>query len=258
MLNALEHFDAILRRVRTAGAIVMLDFDGTLAPLVPIPDDARPSASTLAALRSCAERYRVAIISGRALSDIESRVGVDGIWYAGSHGLEWRIDDEVALRETPPDVAAALEEARSALQEIMRSYSGTIAEDKVHCFAVNYRALNAADAASFSEAANAAVAPYVAGGSLRVMDGMRTFEIVPAIDWDKGRCALHMLEHLRKSEGTEPIPLYIGDSITDEDAFRTLKGGITIKVGRDESSAAAYYVEDRDDVDAVLQMLGRA
>ena len=73
------HAAAILSRIRKHGCVLMLDFDGTLAPLVPDPRRARMRAGTRRALEAVARHFPVAVITGRALSDVQARMPIRGI-----------------------------------------------------------------------------------------------------------------------------------------------------------------------------------
>ncbi len=243
-------FEDILRRA----LLLMLDFDGTLAPIVPRPDDARMSPRTKNALVRCVHAHTVAIISGRTLDDIERRAGIPGIWYAGSHGMEWRLGSEAGSVGIPLELQGALSSASAILETISAHYSGTIIERKGKSFAINYRALSAEDASKFSAEGHKALREYAQSRALRIIDATRTFEIAPEVHWDKGSCVRMMLAK-KRSTGEAPLPMFIGDSATDEDAFRELKEGVTIRVGQADVSSAQYYVAQRDDVDAILERL---
>lgn len=253
MQNALEDIDAIVERVR-GRTMLLLDFDGTLAPIVEDPASALPSEKTRSLVSACVARFPVAIVTGRALFDITQRIPIDGLWYSGSHGLEWQVGTEVSQKFAPAEQRAAMEAARKVLEDLAAKSSNTIFEDKVHCAGINYRALSADDAREFSERAYAAVAPFVSAG-LKVMDGMRSFEVLPAIDWTKGECSRMLVRMASDKAGIPLVPIYIGDAITDEDAFRALEDGVTIRVGESAESLAHYYLPDRAAVDALLERL---
>lgn len=256
MKNALDFFDEIASRLHGKKCMLLLDFDGTLAPLVPNPSDAKASPQTFEVLQRCIDTFSVvAIVSGRKLTDIAQFVPIQKIWAAGSHGLEWHTGEESHSVETPPAQVQAIESVRKALTALTREYEGTIFEEKNHCVAVNYRALSEQDAEAFRAHAHEITAPYESTNTLRVMDGLHTFEAVPALDWNKGECSKMLLRLANEQEHTELVPMYIGDAITDEDAFRALRDGITIRVGEDTESAAEYFVPAQEDVDEVLTRL---
>lgn len=254
MRNAFDHLPEIASRF-SPGAMFMFDFDGTLAPIVHDPAEARLSDPMRATLSACAQRHPTAVISGRALFDVEKRVGVEHLWYAGSHGLEWKIDGVTDSKATPEPQLAAMSEAREKLRAAAAAHRGLIFEDKVHCAAINYRALAPTEAAALVAQLRDVVAEQVAVG-LRILDGMGTFEIVPAIDWTKGECAQTLLSRAREKTGVALVPLYIGDSITDEDAFQTLRAiGVTIRVEEGSQSAAEFYVPAQDRVQELIATL---
>ena len=93
---------------------------------------------------------------------------------------------------------------------------------------------------------------------LRRARGKKVFELQPDIGWNKGRAVLWLLERLGL-ERREIIPLYVGDDITDEDAFRALAGrgfGIAVRDGGMRQTAADYAVDGTDEVGRLLELLG--
>lgn len=232
----------------------MLDFDGVLAPIVPSPAAAAMLRRTRAILAACATRMPVAVITGRPLADIMRRAGVHGMMYAGNHGMEWNINGRVERRRIPVASLAGFRAARRALRAIASDFPGTMVEDNRHCLAVHYRGLAHRDEMRFVRVAEAAAAPFVRAGAIRVIDNLYTFEIMPAAEWTKGNCALLIWRAARN--GSAPVPIYIGDGLTDEDAFAAVrKSGITIRVGKTRESMAQYYFKTRDKVDDFLAVL---
>jgi trehalose 6-phosphate phosphatase len=246
-----EHVCADVAR---RGLILMLDFDGTLSPIVPRPDDAFIHKRTKRALVGCAETHTVAIVSGRTLADVKSRVHVPSIWYAGSHGMEWHFGADSGSVGIPPEIQGALSSSSAILEEVGRKFAGTIVERKSKSFAINYRALSEEDAERFSAEGRAAIRDFANSRAIRIIDATRTFEILPEVHWNKGSCVRMLLERAN-SERPGRLAMYIGDSATDEDAFRELKDGIAIRVGFSSQSNAQYFVPQREDIDALLERL---
>lgn len=254
MKNARSHLQAILARIRKKGCVLMLDFDGVLAPIVPLPDAVTIPRRTSVVLAACVARMPVAIITGRALADIMRRVGVPGMMYGGNHGMEWKINGRVKRRGIPIASLAGFRAARRALCAVASNFPGTMTEDKRNCLAVHYRGLARRDEIRFVHAAEAAAAPFARAGAIRVINNLYTFEVMPRAQWTKGDCALLIWHSARN--GTTPVPIYIGDGLTDEDAFIALrKNGITIRVGKTRESAAQYYFASREEVDGFLSAL---
>lgn len=249
--------DAILRRIRRRGCVLMLDFDGVLSPIVRTPKKAVISPQARIALELCAQKFPVAIISGRAISDVIRRAGITGVMYAGTHGLEWKLNGRVQKKSVSRRSLAALERAKRALLSVARTYPGLIRENKYHSLAINYRSLSVARATHFRGDARAAVRPYIEAGLVRYIDHLYTFEILPNIEWTKGECARFICDAVTEDARDNPVVVYIGDSLTDEDAFGAFPRGITIRVGKNIESAAKYYFSSRKDVDAFLSELAR-
>lgn len=246
--------DALLQRIQKHGCVLMLDFDGVLSPIVARPQDARISPRALEAIKACRAHIPVAIISGRSLADVKRKAGIRGIAYAGSHGTEWTFGGRVYRKHPDARSLEALQHARTALRPLARRFPGVIGEKKHHGFTCNYRGLTATAAAEFRREARRLLkrTPHVR--HLRVMDNLFTLDISAATEWSKGECAWLLYKKFARGRA---VPVFIGDSLTDEDAFRALESGITIRVGRSAASAAKYYVRTRDEVDAFLGELAQ-
>jgi alpha,alpha-trehalase len=234
---------------------VFLDYDGTLTPIVPRPEDAVLPESTRAALIRLAARRPVAILSGRDLDDVRSMVGVEGLTYAGSHGFDIVTADghrEQRGTEFSPDLDAAESDLRAALAD---GPPGAWVERKRFAIAVHYRQV---DHSMVPEVARQVEAVRSRHPALRRTGGKMVFELRPSIEWDKGRALLSLIDVLGLGEA-DVVPLYIGDDETDEDAFRALRGrGIGIVVGQAEDerpTAATYRIGTPEEVRDVLDGL---
>ncbi|WP_407686624.1 trehalose-phosphatase [Mycobacterium sp. HUMS_1102779] len=238
---------------------VFYDFDGTLSDIVDDPDAARPVAGATAALQKLAAQCPVAVLSGRDLADVTRRLGVPGIWYAGSHGFELTAPDGTHHQN---DAAAAaipvLERAAGELRERLGSIPGVVVEHKRFGVAVHYR--NAArDRVGEVTAAVRAAGRHSA---LRVTTGREVIELRPDIDWDKGKTLRWVLEHLHRAGPDALTPIYLGDDITDEDAFDAVRdGGVPILVRHDEdgdrATAALFGLDNPAQVSEFTERLAR-
>jgi trehalose 6-phosphate phosphatase len=225
---------------------VFFDFDGTLSDIVDDPDSARPVAGAVEALQKLAAQCPVAVLSGRDLADVTKRLGLPGIWYAGSHGFELTAPDGTHHQN---DAAAAaipvLERAAAELRDRLGSIPGVRVEHKRFGVAVHYR--NAAR----DRVGEVAAAVRAAGrrDGLRVTTGREVIELRPNVDWDKGKTLRWVIDHLREAQSGGPLmPIYVGDDITDEDAFDAVRqDGIPILVRHNEDgdrATAALFVLD--------------
>jgi trehalose 6-phosphate phosphatase len=239
---------------------VFYDFDGTLSEIVEDPDSARLVDGAADALTSLSAACPVAILSGRDLADVRERIGLPGLWYAGSHGFELTGPD--GTHHQNPEAAASipvLAGAAADLADQLGHIPGVVVEHKRFGVAVHYR--NAAR----DRVGEVAAAVRTAGQrtALRVTTGREVIELRPNIDWDKGKTLRWVLDYIRDNEGAGPLlPIYLGDDITDEDAFDAVDGdGIAILVRHgddgDRATAARYALDDPDRVREFTERLAR-
>jgi trehalose 6-phosphate phosphatase len=239
---------------------VFFDFDGTLSEIVNDPDSARLADGAADALTSLSAQCPVAILSGRDLADVRQRIGLPGLWYAGSHGFELTGPDGQHHQNT--DAAASipvLAEAAATLADQLGDIPGVAVEHKRFGVAVHYR--NAAR----DRVGEVAAAVRSAGQrtALRVTTGREVIELRPDVDWDKGKTLRWVLDYIRDNEGSSSLlPIYLGDDITDEDAFDAVADdGIAILVRHsddgDRATAARYALDDPDRVRDFTERLAR-
>ena len=230
---------------RVPRLLVASDFDGTIAPIVANPSDARPvpaAAAALAALAALRETT-AALISGRALRDLAELSGAPAdVHLVGSHGSEFNADFLDAVDDSARALLAELEQT---MADLAARYPGATIETKPVSVAFHVR--NAAPEHA-QEALDAALAA-VAGWDVHVTEGKAVREFA-VIDTDKGEA----LELLRRQGEADAI-VFFGDDVTDEKAFSRLGDtDVGVKVGSGDS-AAVYRVEAPDDVAAALQVL---
>src|SRR5215470_15530295 len=248
--SALEHVHEIARSGDRLA--VFLDYDGTLTPIVSHPEDAWLSDSMRQTLQSLAARVPVAILSGRDLDDVRGRVLVDGIVYAGSHGFD--IAGAGGLRrELGQAYLPVLDAVENELREALDDIAGAQLERKHFSVAAHYRNVNEDDAAKVAAVVDAVAARH---RELRRINGKKVYELLPDIDWNKGKAVLWLLETLEVERG-KALPIYIGDDRTDEDAFRALdKRGLAILVSEHpQETAANYCLSSPEEVERFLEEL---
>jgi trehalose 6-phosphate phosphatase len=239
---------------------VFYDFDGTLSEIVEDPDSARLVDGAADALTSLSAACPVAILSGRDLADVRERIGLPGLWYAGSHGFELTGPD--GTHHQNPEAAASIPVLAAAAADLayqLGHIPGVVVEHKRFGVAVHYR--NAARDRVGEVAAAVRTAGQRTG--LRVTTGREVIELRPNIDWDKGKTLHWVLDYIRDNEGAGPLlPIYLGDDITDEDAFDAVDDdGIAILVRHsddgDRATAARYALDDPDLVREFTERLAR-
>lgn len=252
--SALAHLEEIASRIGGSRLAVFLDYDGTLTPIVARPDLAVLSAPMRETLKRLASRFPVAVVSGRDLPEVRGRVGLRGLFYAGSHGFDIAgpAGRHLALQQAA-DALPALDAAEAELREALARIEGALIERKRFAIAVHYRLVREGQLAAVEEAVDRTLRLH---SPLRKGYGKKVFELLPAVDWDKGAAVRWLLRAL-ELDRPEVLPLYIGDDVTDEDAFRALaKGGIGIAVlDHPRPTAAHYALKDTDEVKRFLDAL---
>lgn len=258
--HALDFLDEWRAARGAAGGLFLgLDFDGTLAPIVPRPEDAvmLPAAAEVLARLVSRPDTDVAVVSGRGLADVRGRVALEGIWYAGNHGLEI---EGPGLRRLHPEAAAvepALRACARALVSALAEAAGVQVEDKGLTLSVHYR--RAEDEAT-GERVRAAVARACEDGAFHVTEGKKVVEIRPAVDWDKGRATAFLLDVVEGARSATVPALFVGDDRTDEDAFRALEGhgaGVLVSASPPSDTAATAFLRGPEEVVLLLEGLAR-
>jgi len=222
---------------------LFLDFDGTLVDLAAGPDRIAPRAGLAGALAALAGRLegRLAVISGRAIADIERHIGAIEIAAAGSHGSDIRTACGDALGGGP----AGLPDAIARALEDYAAREGLAYEAKPHGGALHFRA-----APERGEAARQFAGELAREHGWQVQGGNNVVELVARGTSKAGAVRAFMEAH--PFAGARPY--FIGDDLTDEAGFEACEamGGAGIIVGDREPSAATYRLQGVADVHAWL------
>ncbi len=231
--------------------ILFLDFDGTITPIVSSPELAVLSAETRAVLKELNEapNTRVAVVSGRSIGDLKQRVALPLI-YAGNHGLEIEGPGMQFRHELAEQLAPRLLDVLEPVRRVLAHVPDILFEQKGLTASVHYRQVPSGLWPFVIETVQEIVSNSAPGFLTR--NGKRVVEIRPAIDWNKGRAALWILDQLGVREETI---LCMGDDETDEDLFRLLPEAETYHVGQPGESAARYTVPSPEEAVRVLQNL---
>jgi trehalose-phosphatase len=255
---------------------VLLDVDGTLAPIVSrpqeaaVPEETRRIVAALAALPD----VRVALVSGRAAADARRMVGVANVWVIGNHGFEVFSPDggELPQPELEPWRSAVARAARR-VAPLVAPVPGVLLEDKGWTLSVHYRLADPKVVPRLVESVERVAEPL----GLRVVRGKMVVEVRPDVRVDKGTAVLRLVTELGAVARRESVAagddhdiassdgsgsaVYVGDDRTDEDAFRALRSRsarvVTVRVthGDEMATAAEFSVEDPAAVRSFLQWL---
>lgn len=246
--NALGSYGQLIGITSARESMLFLDYDGTLSPIVSDPGEASLVAGAAEALELITKVCPVAVLSGRDLADVSGRVGTPGIWYAGSHGFELtEPDGTYHCNDAAAGFVPILERAAADLRKSLDHIPGVRVEHKRFAVAVHYREV------APELVGEIVSATHQLGGrvGLRVTGGRMLVELRPDLEWDKGTTLAWIRDRIDPS-GCR-MPIYIGDDLTDEDAFDAVHfDGIGIVVGHDEDgdrrTAARFSLQSPDQV----------
>jgi trehalose 6-phosphate synthase/phosphatase len=241
---------AITRIAEVPRLLVALDFDGTLAPLVDRPEDARATERARAAIERLAdiEETRVALVSGRALDSLRDVAAPPvAALLSGSHGVELQLDGGGVTLDLREGELTRLEQLIEIVEDAASASDGAWVERKPAGIALHTRRLGASAGAALQRVARERVESALPGLATRSGKNVLEFAVRAS---DKGEA----LSRLRQHAGADAV-LYVGDDVTDEDAFATLEtDDVGVKVGQGKS-LAAYRLRGPDDVAQLLELL---
>lgn len=234
--------EAALQALLNTRALLAFDFDGTLAPIVADPKMARTPLPAARALRTLAQSWPIAVVTGRAVADMPERLGFEPMAVVGSHGAE----DPTLPENVDP---ARLDVVRLALASdegrALRD-AGVQVEDKGHSMALHYRL------ARDRERAHLASLDFVRGlgDAVGIFEGKMVVNIVLPDSPHKGDAVLSLARRI----GAESV-LFVGDDVNDEPVFRVAAPNwVTIKVGRDPHSAARFFLDSAAEMAVLLDL----
>ncbi|MFQ5934921.1 MAG: trehalose-phosphatase [Acidiferrobacterales bacterium] len=252
--SALTHGEDIRRRLENRQLAVFLDYDGTLTPIVARPELAVLSDGMRETVRTLGRCCTTAIVSGRGLADVAKLVGLEELYYAGNHGFEIMGPDGADITYEPgKKFLSAVNAISRRIEESIAGIDGAFVENKSYSLSVHYRLATPDRVPEIERAIDEALESFP---NLHKRPGKKVFEVRPKMDWDKGKAVLWLLEAL-DMDRADVLPIYVGDDVTDEDAFAALRGrGIgVVVIDTRGPSAAEYSLRNTDEVQQFLQSL---
>ncbi len=226
-----------------------LDVDGTLIDIADTPDSVVVDKILLDLIARVfhATGGALALVSGRSISDLQSRIGMLNLPIAGQHGLERRDGSgRLWIHAAPPAAKSAIKEA---LSPILERHPGLLLEDKGLTLALHYR--KAPHLAAYAQRLLSRLAE-AADSKLELQQGKCVIEVKPA-GVDKG---MAVAEYLAEASFRSRLPVFIGDDLNDEHGFAEVNRleGISIKVGNGPS-CARYRLADVGEVRCWLELI---
>ncbi|WVZ66752.1 hypothetical protein U9M48_015933 [Paspalum notatum var. saurae] len=267
--SALAQFKEALGAAKGMKAVVFLDYDGTLSPIVADPDRAFMSDEMRDAVRRVAEQFPTAIVSGRSKDKVFEFVKLTELYYAGSHGMDIegpakqsnhvQANAEAVRYQAGSEFLPVIEEVYHTLTARMEPIAGAMVENNKYCLSVHFRNVQEEEWELVNEEVRSVLKEYT---DLKLTHGRMVLEIRPSIKWDKGKALEFLLSSLGYAGRDDVFPIYIGDDRTDEDAFKVLRGmgqGIGILVSKfPKETAASYSLRDPAEVMEFLDKLAKS
>ena len=252
--SALGQLALFRKRLRSKKAVVFLDYDGTLTPIVSRPELAQISPEMKGIVGALSERCPVAVVSGRARTTVKEFVRLDNVIYAGSHGLEIAGPPSAGLRlKVGEEFRKELEMVYRGLSAALSDIPGVLVQQSGYTVPVHYRLVHPSQIPVVERIVSEELRDHP---NIRRSRGKMVFEIRPDIAWDKGKAVEWIRERLGLSSDNA-IAFYVGDDTTDEDAFSALHDGdVGILVAETpRETKARYLLKDPSEVGQFLQGL---
>ena len=227
-------------------SLYAFDFDGTLAKIVREHHAARLSRPIRFWLEALAKRAPTAIISGRSVEDLRSRVGTSVSHLIGNHGSEGPHAAEEDMRHVRETCEAWLQLIHERFQaELMKR--GIAVENKSYSLSFHYRTVDQRDEArTFLSQIVAELSP-----APRIVLGKSVVNVMPPTASHKGTALLECMRRLACNTA-----LYVGDDETDEDVFALRDHRIlTVRIGKKNGSSARYFLKRQAEITEVLRLL---
>lgn len=250
---AMDHLDLFLKNSTEHNTLLCLDYDGTLTPIVEDFTKAFLKDEMRNMLKQAAKVLPIAIVSGRDIKFIQQQVNLEELFYAGSHGFEIEGPGDFYYEvDESQEILPVLDKVEERLRETFINYDGVEIERKHYAIAIHYRKVKEENIAEVKEIVDQILSE---NPKLKKGAGKSIVELKPNLDWDKGK-AVEVLSHQIPAQDGPVRVIYIGDDVTDEDAFKVITNGYGIRIGEpDEETFADYYLKDVDEVQLFLQKL---
>lgn len=231
--NLITELNALAKSPRL---LLMLDFDGTISPIVPTPEEAEIDKEIEKILIELEKlpSTEIWIVSGRSLDDLKNRVPFKNL--IGSHGMEYPFSEEKIDCNN-------IAEVKRNIECLLKNYTGVHIEEKIYSISVHYRNADAED----EEVIRNIVRKNSSG--FDITKGKKVIEL-RAKGRNKGDACRMLLDHTMYESS-----IYIGDDTTDEDAFRALKEkSVTVKIGNGKTDAR-FRLKNIDYLKLILKKL---
>jgi trehalose 6-phosphate phosphatase len=232
--------------------LFLFDFDGTLSPIVQNPHKAvfDPSSKRGLLRLSKLKGVTIGLVSGRSLPDLKKKAGLKNVFYSGNHGLELAGGRLKFQHAKNKDTRIRLQRVLRLLQPFASAVRGLTVEDKGLSASLHFRGVSLSARPALNTLKKQAER-IVSLFGFRLSLGKKVFEIRPRVDWNKGSIVTWLDKKLN-----HPFLIFVGDDLTDEDAFRAVRSkGVGVRIGRSSRSLAVYFLKSQKNVPDFLDRL---
>ena len=260
MKNLLNFWDELEPTFKTPTLLLLLNEEGVLLPQAASSRGKEFASSTKKLIQSLvsSEGIKMAVVSRRPLDELKKLLGVRGLIYMASQGLEL---EEPSGKFVHPHAAAAkklMEKVWERLKKTLKPFSEIRLQDKNFTLSIRHRrvAKNKLDQARATFFRT--VRPYLSSSQIVVKEAEGSWEVSPVLRWNKGTTLVWLYGKVLAQTTDSVLPIYVGDSSGDEDAFYSMKPlGIGVSVGEPskEASAAPYYLRSTSEVLTFLKRI---
>ena len=211
-----NHLDSIKKALRRPPFGLITDVDGTISETAPTPQEAEVSPLCHQYLSLlCRHLALVAAISGRPAPEVRDMIKIDRMVYIGNHGLERWAEGHSEVAEGVKDYSKVIKAAIKELTPLL-SMEGIRIENKGITATIHYRLCPSTEAAKRDILV--ALGNSIQAKSLRIIHGKMSINLSPPVELNKGTAVLELIQEYRLQGG-----IYLGDDITDIDAFRAIR-----------------------------------
>ena len=251
--------DAAIHTLRAGRhLLLLLDFDGTLAEFNPDPEAVELPETRRRLLLDLAARSdtTLGIVSGRRLADVQSRTRLPSdVWYSGFHGLEIEGPGVSFVHPDAEKAFAVLGQLKGELSAALSTLPGVFLEDKTLSVVAHYRDATPEDARKVPGIVEKHAGAHLESGVFRLMHGACMIELLPDIDWHKGSAVTWIRERIASND--DVATAYVGDDVTDQDAFRAVRGhGISVSAST-RAAGADFQIDGPREVEELLRRMVR-
>ena len=260
LFDGLEEFNTFKE---DKNSTIFIDIDGTISEITKTPEKAVVTSSMRNELLKLQEKFQmVGVISGRSVKNARTMVGMEGLLYIGNHGMEYLNNGEICIDSQAQKYLEDIKKVSRILKNSeLSQIKGLIFEDKGICFSIHYRECESPE--NVHKNILEVISQFMDSSELKVTEGRKIIEIKPPVSQDKGSIIEKIIEtyHLNKV-------IYLGDDITDLDAFNKLRElrkncnvqSASILVHSSEipdylKNSTLFYVNSVDDVQRFFKWL---